>query len=250
MQNCIDIVSKKDALTLLEIIWDCLSCITVSDAHKVMVKTNSLLSFNNAVYGLAKLNGHGAIVDYQVLNFSYPVEWMDLYRKNEFHKQDPVVLENFSNYTLQYWADTYGKYNVNKDFIHLSEDFGLFGGYALGVINKSKTESCLLSLAGNLENNSRNSYIINNLTPHLHCAFANVLSTQNKTKSLLQISIREKQVLNWVRHGKTTWDISTILNISERTVKFHVDNVMRKLDAVNRAHAVAIAMTEGLIDVA
>jgi LuxR family transcriptional regulator, quorum-sensing system regulator CviR len=250
MQNGNSIVSKNDALTLLEIIGDCLSCNSISDACNVMVKVGSLLDYNNAVYGLAKLDGHGAIIDYQVLNFSYPVEWLELYRKHDFHKKDPIALENFSNYKLQYWADTYDKYQVNKDFIHLSKDFGLLGGFASGVINKSKTESCLLSLAGNLENNSRNSYIINALTPHLHSTFANILNAHNKSKSILQISIREKQVLNWVRHGKTTWDISMILNISERTVKFHIDNVMKKLDAVSRTHAVAIALSEGLIDIA
>jgi DNA-binding CsgD family transcriptional regulator len=37
------------------------------------------------------------------------------------------------------------------------------------------------------------------------------------------------------------------LNISERTVKFHIQNIERKLDAVNKAHAVAIAMEQDLI---
>jgi DNA-binding CsgD family transcriptional regulator len=47
--------------------------------------------------------------------------------------------------------------------------------------------------------------------------------------------------------GKTNWEISLILNISERTVKFHIQNTMEKLQASSRAHAVAIALGEGLI---
>lgn len=40
-----------------------------------------------------------------------------------------------------------------------------------------------------------------------------------------------------------------ILGISERTVKFHVGNIMQKLDATTRAHAVAIALEQGLVDI-
>lgn len=62
------------------------------------------------------------------------------------------------------------------------------------------------------------------------------------------LSVREKEVLDWLKHGKSSWDISTILGISERTVNFHVYNVMRKLEAVNRPQAVAVAARLGLIN--
>ncbi len=62
------------------------------------------------------------------------------------------------------------------------------------------------------------------------------------------LSPREKEVLNWIRKGKTSWDISKILCISERTVNFHIKNTMQKLDAVSRIHAVAKAIEKGMID--
>lgn len=63
-----------------------------------------------------------------------------------------------------------------------------------------------------------------------------------------QLSPREKEVLNWLKKGKTSWDISVILCISERTVNFHIKNIMQKLDAVSRIHAVAKAIERGLIN--
>lgn len=63
------------------------------------------------------------------------------------------------------------------------------------------------------------------------------------------LSNREKEILQWLMNGKSTWDISPILGISERTIKFHIDNIMKKLDAVNRTHAVAIALNTGLIEI-
>ena len=63
------------------------------------------------------------------------------------------------------------------------------------------------------------------------------------------LSLREKEVLNWIKQGKSTWDISVILGISRSTVNFHVNNILQKLDAVSRAQAVAIAIEQGLIDI-
>ena len=60
---------------------------------------------------------------------------------------------------------------------------------------------------------------------------------------------REREVLKWVKDGKTAWDISQILSISERTVKFHVQNIMRKVNATNKAQAVAICVENGFIDI-
>jgi len=242
-------VSKEDALVLLEIIGSCISSSSVSDLQQVMAKTNRLIDFSNAVYAKATIGSDGVIADYQTFNYSYPDEWLELYKKRELYKQDPIVSESLSNHQLQYWADTYKKRGVEKKFVQLSQDFRLFGGYASGVINRRLKEGCLLSLAGDLEKHPRNFFLLDNLTPHLHSAFDRILCPILKPQTSFQISHREKEVLNWVRQGKTTWDISMILKISERTVKFHVDNVMRKLDAVSRAHAVAIAMTEGLIGV-
>lgn len=50
---------------------------------------------------------------------------------------------------------------------------------------------------------------------------------------------RELDSLALVAEGKTDWEISVILGVSEATARFHVDNGRRKLGAVNRAQAVA-----------
>lgn len=69
------------------------------------------------------------------------------------------------------------------------------------------------------------------------------LRTQNMT-----LTLREKDVLKRISLGKSTPDIASILKISERTVKFHLSNIMQKLNAENRTHAVALAMERGLFE--
>ncbi len=70
----------------------------------------------------------------------------------------------------------------------------------------------------------------------------------SKKMNISPLSLREKEVLKWLKKGKSSWDISIILEISERTVNFHINNIMQKLDAITRTQAVAIAIEKGLID--
>lgn len=58
---------------------------------------------------------------------------------------------------------------------------------------------------------------------------------------------REVEALNWTMEGKTAWEVGTILGISERTAVLHLQNAMRKLDAVNKHQAVLKALRLGLI---
>lgn len=58
---------------------------------------------------------------------------------------------------------------------------------------------------------------------------------------------REVTVLGLLAHGLSNKEIGKQMYISETTVKFHVRNVMRKLDAASRAEAVYEASKLGLI---
>jgi DNA-binding CsgD family transcriptional regulator len=52
------------------------------------------------------------------------------------------------------------------------------------------------------------------------------------------LSEREREILDWVRKGKTNHEIGTILGISQFTVKNHLQRIFRKLDVLNRAQAI------------
>lgn len=62
-----------------------------------------------------------------------------------------------------------------------------------------------------------------------------------------KLSAREIECLKWAAVGKSTWDTSQILRISERTVKFHLDTARHKLDCLTKVQAVAKAVAIGLI---
>jgi len=61
------------------------------------------------------------------------------------------------------------------------------------------------------------------------------------------LSDREFEVLGLMARGKNNKAIAADLGITENTVKFHVTNVMIKLGASDRTHAVVNALQQGLI---
>jgi DNA-binding CsgD family transcriptional regulator len=64
----------------------------------------------------------------------------------------------------------------------------------------------------------------------------------------LLISARELDCLKWTAAGKTAWEASVILGISERTVRFHLNMAREKLKCATTTQAVAKAVANQLID--
>jgi DNA-binding CsgD family transcriptional regulator len=60
---------------------------------------------------------------------------------------------------------------------------------------------------------------------------------------------REREVLAWISKGKSNFEIGAILGISAWTVKIHVGSILGKLNASTRGHAIAKAVSAGLVAV-
>lgn len=66
---------------------------------------------------------------------------------------------------------------------------------------------------------------------------------KNKT-----LTPRELECLKWAALGKTGADTALILSVSEATVAFHLKNAIAKMNAASKAHAVALALSRGWVD--
>lgn len=69
----------------------------------------------------------------------------------------------------------------------------------------------------------------------------------NRPHDMEDLSARELETLSWCAHGKSIDDIATIMGISPETVRIYLKRANRKLNALNRPHAVAKAMLLGII---
>ncbi|TDR74400.1 response regulator transcription factor [Photobacterium lutimaris] len=145
--------------------------------------------------------------------------------------------------------DLYYAINQQEPFwlSHSGEcDFGILGQNNLIASFSSPNSSNNTVLTLDCSHNEASevfSKIVKYLLPSFHEAI-------RRSPHILdeQISPREYDVLQWIKEGKSTWEISKILSISERTVKFHIKNLCHKLNATNRTHALAKAIQFRLID--
>lgn len=70
---------------------------------------------------------------------------------------------------------------------------------------------------------------------------------QESPRPLRALTEREMTILALLAHGKRNREISEELDITERTVKFHVSGLFSKLGASNRTEAVRLGLERGLV---
>lgn len=96
------------------------------------------------------------------------------------------------------------------------------------------------------------------LIPHVHGAWQRVQAVERDIGNggaalpapikVGGVTQREREILSWLREGKSNQQIADQLGISALTVKNHVQKILRKLGATNRAQAVAQAMSLQLLE--
>jgi DNA-binding CsgD family transcriptional regulator len=98
-----------------------------------------------------------------------------------------------------------------------------------------------------IENDVRTRIIIDYITPFFSLAYTRVLKIDRPPAA--KLTAKETEVLKWLKEGKSSWEISVILNCSKRVIDFHVTNIKTKLDAVSRAQCVAAGIQHGIISI-
>jgi transcriptional regulator EpsA len=96
-------------------------------------------------------------------------------------------------------------------------------------------------------------YIAELIVPYIHATFVRVLGNEQKSagsssRSGRAVTARETEILRWIKQGKTNLEIARALELSPWTVKNHVQTILKKLSAQTRGHAVARAMSLGILD--
>lgn len=91
----------------------------------------------------------------------------------------------------------------------------------------------------------RNRYDMQLLAAHCHAAVSRLLEPNER--DAVRLSPRERECLLWTARGKTAWEIARILELSQGTVQWHLNNAKAKLGVHGKSHAVVKAMMLGLI---
>ena len=185
----------------------------------------------------------------EAVNLSFPTAFMNGFVAEDKHCACPA---------MRRWVETRSPVFVDPEsplllpgdraWLAKGERFGIRNVAIHGVMSLSQEHACYFTF-GNLETwNREAAFMLQVLVPHLHYALTHVEEFGNKRPKKI-LTEREQEVLKWICGGKSNSEMATILGISSWTVKIQVSNLLAKLNASTRGHAVAKAISFGLIEV-
>ena len=87
------------------------------------------------------------------------------------------------------------------------------------------------------------------LDPAIARSLTSSLRTESRDGPVAELTTRELDILRLLGAGKSNKEIAADLQISERTARTHVSNILGKLDLASRTQAALWAVRQGLVGV-
>lgn len=235
-----------------EFIDKLLSCETTDNIKDVCTQFCDRFGYSHYFYGVLIPTSFTKPSIYIISN--QPEEWRTRYSEKGYLSIDPTATYCMQNIAPVHWQNLDNNLplqsSVRKMFGE-ALDFGIVDGISFPV-HTIRHETAMLSLSSNRPDEDWNKRLLQFIpeshlfAAYLHEAMIRILPDIQKAMGTM-LTEREKECLLWTAEGKTSWEISQILGIAERTVVFHLKNATQKLDVANRQHAVAKAISLGYI---
>lgn len=195
-----------------------------------------------------------SFVDPALLVFeNYPDPFRDLYMEMDGLRVDPVLLGTYEQSGPVFWDEAFDSVPPDTPQARYVEDvvyaLGMRSGVSCGY-RGSRGQFSVLSMACREDAPDMQRYL-RAVTPRVMLAGAWL--HDSATRLLVEdpaqtVTPRERQCLLWCAEGKTARETGELLNITERTVTFHLRNVSAKLRVNSRQQAVARAVSLGVIE--
>jgi DNA-binding CsgD family transcriptional regulator len=182
---------------------------------------------------------------------TYSDKWVRRYVAQQYVKIDPVIQVGLQGILPLDWQMVRDTNRVVKRFFGESREFdvgrqglsfpirGMHGETAMFSINSHVTDAEWAKIK---KEYMRDFQI---LAHHFHTHILESLGVDEN--ATVHFTNREIECLKWAAAGKSVWETSRILGITERTVSLYLETARTKIGAVNKTQAVAKAIRENLI---
>ncbi len=184
-----------------------------------------------------------------VLLCDWPVEWLERYVARNYVDHDPIVSRMKQLQAPFQWRDA-SEIKVDHDGEVVMGDAGEFklkDGLAFPLVTLDG-QIVMVSLGGEqVEMSGLEFGMISLVSTYAIGRAMQLLTAEGRVIDHIELTPRERECLKWAAEGKSEWEISQILGISEHTSEKHLLNAPFKLGAVNRVQAVAEAIRRGYI---
>jgi len=180
---------------------------------------------------------------------NYSLHWQENYQARGYLRVDPTVRHALKSALPVIWSNRL--FESAPEMWEEARSHGLQHGWAQAARDAGGVVG-LLTLARSDDPLEPEELIdkqphMSWLAQYAHAAMARLLVPKLTPETTVALTAREKEVLRWTAEGKTAYDISCILSIAERTVNFHINNVVAKLGTSNKTQAAVKAATLGML---
>ncbi|MEX2163499.1 MAG: LuxR family transcriptional regulator [Sulfuricaulis sp.] len=228
---------------------------TVEEIHSACSALCNQFNFDQFQY-VARFPAAASIIKPRYIFIgSYQDEWRTRYFARGYMSIDPVVNHCVSHLTPYSWEQITSLEREDKivrDFMGEARDFSLNSGVSFPV-HGPQGEFAIFSAASNLDREQVKAQILEAIpfthmfTACLHENVRKIFQQREIPLKVVTLAEQERESLLWVTNGKTTWDTSEILGVSENTVISHLQNTCEKLGVFSPEQAMARAVSLGLI---
>lgn len=184
-----------------------------------------------------------------VIICSYSEAWHDHYMARRYLDVDPVVSNGIKRPLPFEWKEFHAEH---RDFFGEAAEFGVGANGLTVPVRGPAGDLALISASSGMPESRWGAHVehfrhdIHVLGIYYHAAVVDQV-TRARQEELPPLTTREVECLLWAAKGKTAWETSQILHISERTVIFHLNNAKNKLGVYSKHHAVVKAMLLGIV---
>lgn len=244
--------SSLENLQLITQIMNLDECKTVEKVSAALSEISISLGFDGFMYVSRFFTGGTQYVERVLSN--YDPSWLEKYEKNHYTQVDPMVSHAMSSLCPLVWTDAIFETCAQREFMEEARQHGLVQGITFPVHSRNGDVALLnlmVSRAGDeARRHVREMLIWGSLLATLtHESMRRIVKDQCMAAPP-KLTRRETEVLQWVAGGKSNWEISRLVGISEHGVSHHVRNVLLKFDVASRHQAVTKAVAFGLLPMA
>ncbi|CAG4897939.1 Transcriptional activator protein LasR [Paraburkholderia gardini] len=184
---------------------------------------------------------------------TYPVSWRRAYDEQGLMHIDPTVSHCATRASPLVWSPEIFTTEPQQSMYEEARAYGLRAGVTLPVHGPRQEAGMLCFVNDSMPGDAFWRHVDVAL-PNLVLLRDLVIDTSQRyvsahTQELIpRLTPRERECLKWTARGKSTWEISHILNCSEAVVNFHMKNIRAKFGVNSRRAAAVIATQLGVID--
>lgn len=183
---------------------------------------------------------------------TYSSEWVDRYLEKDYLYIDPVVIGCFNRFDPVNWKQLDWSGKAARTFLQEAIEYGVGTQGFTVPIRGPNGQFALFTITNSCSDTEWDDFITSNKKELILVAHSFNQKALNFEEDVFQLSHpslspRELSAMTHLAKGRSRAQAADDMSISEHTLRVYIESARHKLGALNTTHAVARALSTGLI---